>query len=91
MVIYDYADTGNPDDESDKRIDLKEEIEERVGDEKRIDVLAFSHFGKDHYQGASELFWLEHAEKYQSDDRIEFDTMWVPAAAILEEGITEEG
>jgi hypothetical protein len=90
-VIYDYANTHDPDDDDDKRIDLEAEIRERLGDDESVDVLAFSHFDRDHYQGATELFWLEHAKKYQSDDRIKIDVLWVPAAAILEEGITDEG
>ena len=91
IIIYDYAYTGNPDDKEDLRINLEEEVRERVGDKDSVDVLAFSHFDKDHYQGATDLFWLEHASKYQSDDRIKIDVLWVPAAAILEEGITDEG
>jgi len=90
MVVYDYANRHDPDDDEDKRIDLEAAIRERVGEDNKIDVLVISHLDKDHYQGASELFWLEYATKYQSDDRIKFSTMWVPAAAILEEGLDDD-
>jgi len=33
------------------------------------------------------VFHLEHAAKYQGGDRIKIGTMWVPASAILEEGL----
>jgi len=91
IVIYDYANTRDANDKEDKRVDLEAEIRERVGEENCVDVLAFSHFDKDHYKGSSDLFWLDHAKKYQSDDRIKFEVLWVPAAAILEEGIEDEG
>ena len=90
-IIFDYANTHDPSDGSDRRIDLEEEIRKSVGQSGAIDVLAISHMDKDHYQGASELFWLEHAEKYQGDDRIKIHTLWVPVAAIIEEGTKEEG
>ena len=90
-VIYDFADQHNANDSTDKRIDLEKEVRAAVGDEKRIDVLAISHLDLDHYQRSSEVFWLDHAEKYQGGDRIKFDTLWVPVAAIVETGITDEG
>ncbi|MFN3214851.1 MAG: hypothetical protein ACE37M_17250 [Henriciella sp.] len=90
-IIYDYANMFAPEEDADKRIDLEHEIRDRVGSCRFVSVLAFSHFDRDHYRRASELFFLRHAKKYQSNDRIGFETMWVPAAAILEEGITDEG
>lgn len=90
-IIFDYANKFNPEDYEDKRVNLENHIREDVGDSKKVDVFAISHLDKDHYQGASEIFWLEHAAKYQSQDRIKIETLWVPAAAILEEGIIDEG
>lgn len=86
-VMFDYANMLNADDETDKRCDLESEIRDRIGSEQRVDVVAFTHFDTDHCKGARDLFYLEHAEKYQDDDRIVIDTMWVPANAILEEGV----
>ena len=91
IIIYDYANMFVEDDDDDVRIDLEEQIRRDVDGAESIDVLAISHLDRDHYKGASDLFWLDHAKKYQSDDRIKIDTLWVPAAAILEADITEEG
>ena len=89
-LIYDYANMRDPNDQTDKRIDLKREILGAVGEGESVDVLAISHLDQDHYKGVSELFWLDHAEKYQDDDRIKIDTLWVPAALVLEEGLKDE-
>ena len=83
-IIFDYANTHDPDDDADLRIDLEKEIRNSIGSAKKVDVLAFSHLDKDHYQRASDLFWLDHAVKYQGDDRIKIETLWVPVAAIIE-------
>ncbi len=90
-IVFDYADTRNPDDKQDKRIDLEAAIREAVGDDLKVEVFAISHLDKDHYKGSSRLFWLDWAKTYQGDDRIKVKTLWVPAAAILEIGVTEEG
>ena len=52
------------------------------------DVVAFTHFDRDHIHGASDFFWLDWAEKYQGEGRAKIGTLWVPAAAILETGNT---
>jgi hypothetical protein len=90
-IIYDYANTKDLNNKDDRKIDLEKAIRDLVGKKKEVDVFAISHLDKDHYKGASELFWLEHASKYQSEERIKIKTLWVPASAILEEGITTEG
>lgn len=86
-ALFDFADMRNADDEEDKRCDLEKELRDRLGDDKEIDVVAFTHLDTDHCKRAKEVFWLEHAEKYQDNDRIKIKTMWVPATAILEEGV----
>ncbi|WP_430414046.1 hypothetical protein [Parasphingorhabdus sp.] len=86
-AMFDFADMGNKDDQYDLRCDLEEELRDRMGDDKEIDVVAFTHLDKDHCSRAKDVFYLEHAEKYQSNDRIKIGTMWVPAAAILEVGV----
>lgn len=89
--IFDFADM-RTEDEGDKRIDLAESVKADIGWPKRrnVDVLAVTHGDNDHIQGISDTFWLQHAEKYQGDDRIKFDMMWVPAALIVEEGSEDE-
>lgn len=90
-ILFDYANTHDPNDPDDKRIDLEKEVRNALGRKKEVDIFALSHLDKDHYQRATELFWLEHASKYQSSDRIKIKTLWVPAAAILEVGTKDEG
>ena len=36
------------------------------------------------------FFYLEHASKYQDADRIKIRELWVPAAAIIEDGCKDE-
>jgi hypothetical protein len=90
-IVFDYANTRDETDSADKRIDLERAIRQGVGLKKEVSIFAISHLDKDHYKRSSEIFWLDHAQKYQGSDRIKIVTLWVPAAAILEEGITEEG
>jgi hypothetical protein len=86
-ALFDFADMRNASDSDDRRCDLEKELRDCLGDAKEIDVVAFTHFDKDHCHRAKEVFHLDHAEKYQSGDRIKIKTMWVPANAILEEGV----
>lgn len=86
-AMFDFADMRVADDENDKRCDLEQELRDRMGEDKELDVVAFTHLDTDHCKGAKDVFWLEHAEKYQDDERIKIKTMWVPATAILEEGV----
>ena len=85
-ILFDFADVGDSEDDEDKRIDLPEKLRENLedADKDSFDVVAFTHADEDHIKGFSEFFYLEHAQKYQDDDRIKIDTLWVPAAIILE-------
>ncbi len=89
-ALFDFADMGDRDDPEDKRCDLEKELRACLGDDKEIDVVAFTHLDTDHTKRATEVFELDHAEKYQGDDRIRIKTLWVPAAAILETGVEGE-
>jgi hypothetical protein len=86
-ALFDFADMRNTSDDGDKRCDLEKELRDCLDGDKEIDVVAFTHLDIDHCKRAKEVFHLEHAAKYQGDDRIKIKTMWVPASAILEEGI----
>ena len=88
MFVFDYADTHNSDDPDDKRMPLREAFDENIGWPERnyVDVMAFTHGDDDHVCKAPERFWLEHAEKYQGEDRVKINELWVPAALIVEEG-----
>ena len=85
QLLFDFAAPKNQGDE-DKRIDLAEELGNRLAESGRdhFDAVSFSHLDTDHFAGASEFFYLEHAKKYQGEGRVHIKEMWVPAAAILE-------
>lgn len=85
-LLFDYAAIKNADDPSDKRIDLPAELRRDLKKEERnyYDVVAFTHIDDDHVHGSSDYFYLEHASKYQSADRIRINELWVPAAAIYD-------
>lgn len=90
-VLFDYADTRDPEDEEDLRIDLPSKLKEDLQQAKRdyYDAVAFTHLDNDHFKGATEFFYLEHAKKYQTEGRIKIKTMWVPAAMITEVGVKD--
>lgn len=87
-ALFDFADMASKDDPDDKRCDLEKELRDCLAGDKEIDVVAFTHLDGDHCKGAKDVFYLEHAAKYQDDNRIKIKTMWVPASAILEVGST---
>lgn len=86
VIVMDFAATRG-DSTGDLRIDLPKALREDLGERKDVDVLAISHLDEDHYKGVSDVFFLEHASKYQSDDRIKIGELWVPAAVIVEQAI----
>lgn len=91
-ILIDFADVADEDDVSDKRINLSKALREDLDEASRddFDVVAFTHIDHDHVGGASDFFHLRHAEKYQGEDRIRINTLWVPAAAIVEEGVERD-
>ncbi|HEV2692319.1 MAG TPA: hypothetical protein VG347_05430 [Verrucomicrobiae bacterium] len=86
--VFDYADMRNPDDSEDKRIPLAKALKDNIGWPKRkeIEVLAITHGDNDHVQGVGDMFWMNHAAVYQSDDHVKFKELWIPAALLIEEG-----
>ncbi len=91
-ILFDYADIRCEDDPEDLRIPLGEELRKNLKDANRdfFDVVAFTHLDNDHICKSSEFFHLEHAEKYQGEGRPKIRELWVPAAAVIEEGCTDE-
>ncbi len=85
-VLFDYAAMCDPDDDDDKRIDLREELLTDLKNSKKggFEIVAFTHLDDDHTHGADEFFHLDHNKKYQSDDRAIIETLWVPAGVITE-------
>lgn len=91
-VLVDYAHYFDPDDPYESRIDLDKalKLDLRTANRDYYDVVAFTHLDDDHIHGFSDFFHLEFARVYQGDGRIEIKTLWVPAAAITEEGLKGE-
>ncbi len=87
LVLKDFFHPELEDD--DKRIDLASELNDYVRslDRDYIDVVAFSHADDDHLHGAEEFFWLEHAKKYQDENRVKIIELHVPANFITEKGL----
>jgi hypothetical protein len=92
LALIDFADYGDPDDSENKRIELGAALRERLQelDRDSIDVVAFTHLDDDHCHKSSEFFWFQHAEAYQAGDRVKIDELWVPAAAVTEEGSKDD-
>jgi hypothetical protein len=91
-ILVDFAATRDPDDDDDPRCNLPELLRADLEERKRdyYDVVAFTHLDKDHFCGSTEFFHLWHAQKYQGDERIKMNVMWVPAALITEKAPDEE-
>ena len=85
-LLIDYAATRDPDDDNDRRCDLptvlRQDLDE--ADQAHFDIVAFTHLDEDHYKGAADFFYLEHAAKYQDDDRVRIGELWAPAGLLLE-------
>lgn len=78
-LLFDFADM-NDGSTTDKRYDIKKDL----SNIKEFEVVMFSHAHEDHTKGSSEFFFLDHAKKYQSDDRAKIDELWVSAAFLLD-------
>lgn len=92
LMLIDYANMRNAADKEDKRCDLPSELRKLLEKNKQTGfrVVCFSHLDDDHVKGMSDFFWLEHAQKYQAKDRPKIEELWVPAAAITEEGADDD-
>lgn len=90
-LLVDYADMKNRDDPWDRRIDLPAELKAdlRAAQRDYYNVVCFTHLDDDHCRGSGDFFWWDHALKYQGEGRIRIRELWVPAAAILEDGLDE--
>lgn len=81
LVLMDYGNQNNC-----KSIDLDPELRAKLKGRSYFgfDAVAFSHLDNDHICKASEFFYFDHAQKYQSDDRPGIAELWVPAAVLTE-------
>jgi hypothetical protein len=91
-ILIDFADKQDPKDPYDKRIDVAAEVRRDLDDANRdyLDVVCFTHLDTDHVKASGEFFWFEHAACYQGSGRIKMREMWVPAAAVTEEGADDD-
>lgn len=91
-VLFDFCHRDKAEDDDTPEIDLKKRLRGELKEAKRedFDVVAFTHADKDHIQGSTDFFWLEHAEKYQGKDRIKIKELWVPAAMVVESASNDE-
>lgn len=89
QILLDYADKKSYDDPSDKRIALPKRLKADLSGRGYYDVVGFTHLDDDHVLGSSELFYFEYASCYQSDERVKINELWVPAAAIIEDGVKD--
>lgn len=89
IILWDYANMRDTNDSSEKRIDLPKALNERVSGD--YDTVCFTHADEDHYRGFSEYFHLDHAKKYQGNDRKVIKELWVPAAILLDTTLKDEG
>jgi hypothetical protein len=89
-MLVDYA-AMRSSDQGDKRCDLPALLKAdlKAADRSDYAVVAFSHLDGDHCRGAANFFHLEYAAKYQGEGRHRIETLWVPAAAITEEGLID--
>jgi hypothetical protein len=92
-VLVDYANMRCADDNDDLRCDLPKELRRDLSKAGRdyFDAVCITHLDDDHCKGFGEFFWLAHAKAYQDDSRIRINELWVPAAAILEDNLKDDG
>jgi len=81
-ILWDFANMKSLNDDEDKRCDLPTLLNKEVDGD--FDVVTFTHADNDHIKGFSEYFYLQHAEKYQGEDRKKIDVLWVPAHVLLD-------
>lgn len=87
-ILWDFANMKDINDKEDKRCDLPKELDKRVKND--FKVVCFTHGDNDHLKGFSDYFHLEYADKYQTDGRKKIETLWVPAAILLDTDAKDE-
>lgn len=86
-LLFDYCHRKDPNDSNDKRIDLAAALKNdlNVAGLSGYEVVAFTHLDDDHIHGSTAFFYLRHHKDYQDGDRAKIETLWVPAAVIVED------
>lgn len=85
-ILFDFCHRPNAESADTPEIDIKKRLKEELQAAGRdyFDVVAFTHADADHIMGSTEFFELQHAAKYQGEDRIKIRQLWVPAAMVLQ-------
>jgi len=91
-ILMEYRHQKKTEDGTCPDINLKARIKQELKDSGRdyFDVVAFTHGDRDHIDNSTEFFELLHADKYQGEGRIKINTLWVPAAMILETATNDD-
>jgi hypothetical protein len=91
-ILVDYADMRNPADAGNACIDLPTALNEDLRAAKRnfFDVVLFTHLDEDHTKRARDFLHFERFASRQGNGRIKMNELWVPAAALTEEGSTDD-
>ncbi len=89
-LIFDYADSRDATDLTDRRIDLATAVRADLDGRDTCDVVAFTHADADHIRRASEFFHLLHHRAYQGNGRIKIKELWVPSALITEPNLKDD-
>jgi hypothetical protein len=82
-ILFDFADERCASDAEDKRCDLPKELNKAVSAD-TFDVVCFTHLDRDHINGSSLYFHLDHSGSYQQGERKKIKELWVPASVITE-------
>jgi hypothetical protein len=91
-ILMDFRHQKKTEDGSGPEVNLKARLKQELKDAKRdsFDVVAFTHGDADHIENSTEFFELRHAAKHQGEGRIKIDTLWVPAAMVLETATNDQ-
>lgn len=86
LILMDFHQMKAAEDDKTPQYDINAALKQQLKDvgKDSFDVVAFTHADKDHINGSTEFFHLDHATKYQGEDRVKIDELWVPAAMLLE-------
>lgn len=85
-ILLDFCHRKKGESDKEAHIDLMKELKREIDFPRRnhFDVVALTHADDDHIALSTEFFHLEHAKKYQGEDRVKIKELWVPAALILD-------
>jgi hypothetical protein len=91
-ILFDFRHLKRTENGEGPEINLKDRLKDELkkANKTSFEVVAFTHGDKDHIENSTEFFELRHAAKYQGDGRIKIETLWVPAAMILETATNDD-